>query len=100
VPNGASWDLPFPHLFVTEKGTHITEGTLRHRLYSWVRESRIKNADVKSHDLRRTFGTSYLQENLGRLIELAELVGHANLSQVRKYALSDAERARAGVSRL
>ena len=32
VPNGASWDLPFPHLFVTEKGTHITEGTLRHRL--------------------------------------------------------------------
>ena len=85
---------------MTEKGTHVTEGTLRHRLYSWVRESRIKNADVKSHDLRRTFGTSYLQENLGRLIELAELVGHANLSQARKYALSDAQRARAGVSRL
>ncbi len=99
MPNGASWDFSLPHPFVTEKGTHVTEGTLRLRLYSWVRESRIKNADVKPHDLRRTFGTRYLQEKVGRLIELAELVGHANLSRVRKYALSDAERARAGVSR-
>ncbi len=91
---------PLPHLFVTEKGTRITEGTLRRRLYSWVRESRIKKADVKPHDLRRTFGTWYLQENPGQLIELAELMGHSNLSQVRKYALSDAERARAGVAKL
>ncbi len=30
-----------------------------------------------------------------RLIELAELIGHSDLSQVRKYDLSDAERARA-----
>jgi hypothetical protein len=28
------------------------------------------------------------------------IMGHSNLSQVRKYALSDAERARAGVSKL
>ncbi len=34
------------------------------------------------------------------LTELAELMGHSNLSQVRKYALSDAERARAGVTKL
>jgi len=27
-------------------------------------------------------------------------MGHSNLSQVRKYALSDAERARAGVAKL
>ncbi len=50
--------------------------------------------------VRRTFGTWYLQENPGQLIELAELMGHSNLSQVRKYALSDAERARAGVAKL
>ena len=91
---------PLPHLFITEKGTRITEGTLRRRLYGWVRESRLKKADIKPHDLRRTFGTWYLQENTGQLIELAELMGHSNLSQVRKYALSDAERARAGVAKL
>jgi integrase/recombinase XerD len=98
VPAGAG--SPLPHLFVTEKGGRVTEGTLRRRLYAWVRESRLKKADVKPHDLRRTFGTWYLQENPGQLIELAELMGHANLSQVRKYALSDAERARAGVAKL
>ena len=98
IPTDA--ESPLPHLFVTEKGSRVTEGTLRRRLYSWVRESRIKKADVKPHDLRRTFGTWYLQENPGQLIELAELMGHANLSQVRKYALSDAERARAGVAKL
>ena len=98
VPAGA--DSPLLHLFVTEKGDRITEGTLRRRLYGWVRESRLKKADIKPHDLRRTFGTWYLQENPGQLIELAELMGHSNLSQVRKYALSDAERARAGVAKL
>ena len=100
IPAGAPGDSPLPHLFVTEKGTRITEGTLRRRLYGWVREARLKKADVKPHDLRRTFGTWYLQENPGQLIELAELMGHSNLSQVRKYALSDAERARAGVAKL
>ena len=55
---------------------------------------------MKPHDLRRTFGTWYLQENPGQLIECIELTGHSNLSQVRKYALSDTERARAGVAKL
>jgi site-specific recombinase XerD len=92
-------DAPLPHLFIKEKGTRITEGTLRRRLYRWVRESRLKKSEVKPHDLRRTFGTWYLQENPGQLIELVELMGHSNLAQVRKYALSDEERARAGVAK-
>jgi integrase len=93
VPVGEAADSPLPHLFITAKGSRITEGTLRRRLYGWVRESRLKKADIKPHDLRRTFGTWYLQDNPGQLVELAELMGHSNLSQVRKYALSDAERA-------
>ena len=93
-------DSPLPHLLITEKGQRITEGSLRRRLYGWVREGRLKKAEIKPHDLRRTFGTWYLQENPGQLIELAELMGHSDLSQVRKYALSDAERARAGVGKL
>jgi integrase len=86
-----------PYLFLTEKGSRVTKGTLRRRQYGWVRETHRKKADVKRHDLRRTFGTWYVHEHPGQLIELAELMGHANLSQVRKYGLSDAERARAGL---
>lgn len=35
-----------------------------------------------------------------QLIELADLMGHSNLSRGMKYALSDAERARMGVAKL
>ena len=56
-PRGEGKGSSPPHLFVTEKGSRVTEGTLRMRLYSWVSESRLKKADVKPHDLRRTFGT-------------------------------------------
>lgn len=89
-----------PHLFVTRKGTRVTEGTLRRRLYHWVRKSRLNKTGIKPHDLRRTFGTWYLQRNPGQLVELAQLMGHSDLSQVRKYALSDENRAREGVERL
>lgn len=74
--------IPSTHPFVTGKGIRITEGTLRRRL---------KKVDVKPRDLRRTFGTWHLRENRDQLIELAELMGLSNLSQVRKYTLSDVE---------
>jgi site-specific recombinase XerD len=88
------------HLFLNEKGLRVTENTLRRRLYSWVRKSAIKKQDIKPHDLRRTFGTWYLQANPGHVRELAELMGHSDLSQVMKYALADEQRARAGVAKL
>ena len=89
-----------PHLFLNEKGARVTENTLRRRLYGWVRKSGLKKADLKPHDLRRTFGTWFLQANPGHVRELAELMGHSDLSQVMKYALSDEKRARAGVNNL
>ena len=98
-PAGAGKSPP-PHLFLNEKGSRVTENTLRRRLYAWVRKSSIKKQGLKPHDLRRTFGTWFLQANPGHVRELAELMGHSDLSQVMKYALSDAERARAGVARL
>ena len=96
----ASGEAPPPHLFLNEKGARVTENTLRRRLYGWVRKSGLKKADVKPHDLRRTFGTWFLQANPGHVRELAELMGHSDLSQVMKYALSDEKRARAGVNNL
>ncbi|MBA2783924.1 MAG: tyrosine-type recombinase/integrase [Rubrobacteraceae bacterium] len=93
-------ESPLPHLFLNEKGERVTENTLRRRLYKWLRHSSIKKQDLKPHDLRRTFGTWYLQANPGHVRELAELMGHSDLSQVMKYALSDEQRARAGVARL
>jgi integrase/recombinase XerD len=93
-------EAPLPHLFLNEKGERVTENTLRRRLYGWVRKSGIKKQAVKPHDLRRTFGTWFLQSNPGHVRELAQLMGHSDLSQVMKYALSDEQRAREGISKL
>jgi integrase/recombinase XerD len=100
VAAGDFGEAPPPHLFLNEKGARVTENTLRRRLYGWVRKSGLKKADLKPHDLRRTFGTWFLQANPGHVRELAELMGHSDLSQVMKYALSDEKRARAGVGKL
>jgi len=50
--------------------------------------------------VRRTFETWYLQENPGQVRERAEFMGHSDLSRVMEYALSDEQRARAGVAKL
>jgi integrase/recombinase XerD len=97
VPPGKT---PPPYLFLSEKGERITENTLRRRLYGWVRKSGLKKASIKPHDLRRTFGTWFLQANPGHVRELAELMDHSDLSQVMKYALPDEQRAKAGIARL
>lgn len=88
------------HLFVTTSGERISENTARRTLYKYVRQSGISKTSITPHDLRRTFATWYLQDNPGGHAELVRLMGHSDLSQVTKYALSDEERARAGVSRL
>ena len=93
-------EAPPPYFILNDNGERVTENTLRRRLYSWVRKSGLKKAGIKPHDLRRTFGTWFLQANPGHVRELAELMGHSDLSQVMKYALSDEQRARAGVAKL
>ena len=45
-------------------------------------------------------GTRFVQQNPEKARELAELMGHSDLGQVMKYALSDEQRARAGVAKL
>ncbi|QIN81119.1 tyrosine-type recombinase/integrase (plasmid) [Rubrobacter marinus] len=84
-------------LFLNEKGSRVSENTVRRRFYLWVRRTSIRKSGLSPHDLRRTFGTWYLQKNPGQHLELAELMGHSDLRQVTKYALVEAERARAGV---
>lgn len=87
-------------LFLNKSGHRLTEGTMRRTLYKYVRRSGIRKTDITPHDLRRTFATWFLQENPDKIRELAHLMGHADLSQVMKYALSDWTRAREGVSKL
>jgi integrase len=75
-------EAPPPYFILNDNGERVTENTLRRRLYSWVRKSGLKKAGIKPHDLRRTFGTWFLQANPGHVREIAELMGHSDLSVV------------------
>ena len=68
-------EAPPPYFILNDNGERVTENTLRRRLYSWVRKSGLKKAGIKPHDLRRTFGTWFLQANPGHVREIAELMG-------------------------
>jgi site-specific recombinase XerD len=87
-------------LFRNDRGGRITESSVRRRLYRYVREARLRKDDLTPHDLRRTFATWYLSESPEGLRDLAELLGHSDLTQVMKYALADEKRARAGVHKI
>ena len=96
-PGGAPEDAP---LFRNDRGGGITESSVRRRLYRYVKESRLRKEDLTPHDLRRTFATWYFAGNPEGLRDLAELLGHSDLTQLMKYALSDEKRARAGVRKI
>jgi integrase/recombinase XerD len=100
LARGASSHAEPPDLFLNERGSRVSENTLRRRFYGWVRRSRLAKTGLTPHDLRRTFATWFLRKNRGRLVELADLLGQSDLSQIKKYALSDEELARTGVGRL
>lgn len=96
---GAPFDVKGA-LFTNRYGGRLTTNTVRRTLHKYVRSSGLRKTEITPHDLRRTFGTWFLQENPDKPKELAYLMGHSDLSQVMKYALSDEERARAGVAKL
>lgn len=87
-------------LFTNREGGRLTTNTVRRTLHKYVRKSGLRKTEITPHDLRRTFGTWFLQKNPDKPRELAYLMGHTDFSQVMKYALSDEERARAGIDKL
>ena len=60
----------------------------------------MRKEDLTPYDLRRTFATWYLAENPEGLRDLAELLGHSDLTQVMEYALADEKRAQSPVRRI
>ena len=101
--DAAARGLPFDErspLFTNREGSRLTTNTVRRTLHKYVRKSGLGKTEITPHDLRRTFGTWFLQQNPDKPQELAYLMGHSDLSQVMKYALADEERARDGVAKL
>ena len=63
-------------LFVSSRETAMPVRTIQAVITSLSRRARLKRVAVSAHTLRHTFALGYLRDNPGKLVELANLLGH------------------------
>lgn len=76
-----------PALFVSRRGTRLTDGQLRRRLAQRARVAGLPQA-VHPHMLRHSFASHLLQSS-GDLRAVQELLGHAQISSTQVYTRLD-----------
>lgn len=70
-------------LFVTREGTHLWRNNVRRAVVLAAERSGVEGATC--HRFRHTFAINFLR-NGGNLFALQEMLGHASLEMVRRYA--------------
>jgi integrase/recombinase XerC len=72
-------------LFVSSRDTAMPVRTIQAVIASLARRARLKRVAVSAHTLRHTFALGYLRDNPGKLVELANLLGHDSLDTTAIY---------------
>lgn len=73
-------------LFFTEADNKIYPRYVRSRLYAHAKKAGVSN--VHPHRLRHSFATHTLDEGLGNLVALKDVLGHASFNEVELYVLT------------
>jgi integrase/recombinase XerC len=74
-------------LFVSNRGTRLSRGSIQARLVHWARQAGI-GVRVHPHRLRHSFATHLLEES-GDLRAVQELLGHASIATTQVYTHLD-----------
>jgi site-specific recombinase XerD len=72
-------------LFVSKRGTPITVRSVQAVIAELARRARVTRLKVSPHTLRHSSALNYLQHNPGKLVELANLLGHDSLDTTAIY---------------
>jgi integrase/recombinase XerC len=72
-------------LFISKRKTPISVRTVQNIVTELARHAQITRISVSAHTLRHTFASNYLKSNPGKLVELAELMGHESLDTTAIY---------------
>jgi site-specific recombinase XerD len=78
-------------LFASKRGLALTIRSIQTVIAELARRARITRLKVSPHTLRRSFALNYLQHNPGKLIELANLLGHDSLDTTAIYTRPSVE---------
>lgn len=72
-------------LFESERGTALSIRSIEAVVSELARRARIDRIRVSAHTLRHTFALGYLRHNPGKLVDLANLLGHESLDTTAVY---------------
>lgn len=72
-------------LFLTDRGAPMPTRTIQAVITQLGRRAKITRLRVSAHTLRHTFALHYLKQNPGKLVELADLLGHESLDTTAIY---------------
>jgi len=77
---------PQTPLFFSKRQTPLSVRAIQNAIAELARRAKITRIPVSAHTLRHSFAVSFLQSNPGKLIELADLLGHESLDTTAIYA--------------
>ena len=78
-------------LFTSGRGAGISVRAVEDVISNLARRAKIDRIAVSPHSLRHTFALNYLHQNPGKLVELANLMGHDSLDTTALYTQPSTE---------
>lgn len=72
-------------IFLSKRKTRLSVRAVQNVITELARRAQINRISVSTHTLRHTFAANYLKSNPGKLVELADLMGHESLDTTAIY---------------
>jgi site-specific recombinase XerD len=72
-------------IFFSKRKTPLSVRAVQNLITALSRRAQINRISVSAHTLRHTFAANYLKTNPGKLVELADLMGHESLDTTAIY---------------
>src|SRR6516165_7612092 len=82
---------PGESLFLSDRNGAFSSRAVQTLLRRLARRAKIARLHVTPHLLRHTFALKYLRQNPGKLVELANLLGHESLDTTAIYTQPSGE---------
>jgi len=72
-------------VFLSQKGEKLSKRMIQSMISQFGKKAKITRISVSAHTLRHTFALNYLKQNPGKLVDLANLLGHESLDTTAVY---------------
>jgi integrase/recombinase XerC len=82
---------PEDPVFRSTRNEPLPVRSIQNTIAGLVRRAGLKRAGISAHSLRHTFALAWLRQHPGKLVELAQLLGHESLDTTAVYTRASTE---------